>query len=708
MAIGDDFEIQNDKDVRYIGSGSNYTVLQFHRWLQDLSDDAASASDDFLDITRDTPSDKSFDTIINLINSYNIDDVAAQHLYGGSIIQANGDVIYDGIQVLAPAGMRLEIVQNGNIITPNFWTTGLNDDAPNGISHQFMVKVRTGGSDIDGRRLLGLTREWGKTYLEFKINGTARGVNVMAFTGWADDLNNTSLLGTIAGYSDVVNASVGYNGIDVNNNGADEYYYSEWDRGSRTINQFYERMKWLSVRAQAESECADTGTNYALGDGTIDGQAQSFAVGTLGKYLTRVQVSLKKVGAPTGTLTAKLYAHSGTFGSASVPTGAALATSVNFNVADLTTSYQVVEIGFTTQYLTTASTNYVLALEYTGGDGSNYVHVQGDSTGTHAGNRSEDTGSWAASAGSDLYFSAFMSPDLYGFAAERFRGITHEIVIDTPTGTFDPVERVTWSGGAGIMLAIDSVTAGTKLWIQLTEGIAPTNNQTITGADSSATCLVNITVTERTVATPFCGASTGSSIIGAYGFGMQASDLSASDKVFDLTNTQYQAPNYVTFTVGGIVSGEDYVLVGPNDGGSIDLNQFTLDGALTGAAVTAVVVNEAIPADTPSTGSIRIQRANGAYTRHPYSAYNTGTKTFTITSHDFSSNNAANAANTFISYIDKLAASTSESFTAVYTTDRSLYIRVRDGGVTPIKTFETTGTLGSAGGSATAVRTSDA
>jgi len=37
-----------------------------------------------------------------------------------------------------------------------------------------------------------------------------------------------------------------------------------------------------------------------------------------------------------------------------------------------------------------------------------------------------------------------------------------------------------------------------------------------------------------------------------------------------------------------------------------------------------------------------------------------------------------------------------------------LFIRVRDGAGTPIKTFETTGTLGSAGGSTTAIRTSDA
>jgi hypothetical protein len=550
MAIGDDFEIQNDKDIRYTGTTANYTVLELHRWLQGLADDAGASGDDFMDMTKETPSDKSFDTIINLVNGFNIDDTAAQHLYGGSIIQAGGDVIYDGIQVLAPAGMRLEIVQNGALAS-NFWTTGLNADAPNGISHQFMLKVRTGGADIDGRRLLGITREWGKTFLEFKVNGTARGVNVMAFTGWADDLNNTTVIGSLTGapFNTVSLTTAGYNGIDVNNDAADEFYYAEWNRGSATINQFYERMKYLTRRGETTT--------------------------------------------------------------------------------------------------------------------------------------------------------------LYGLQGQLFRGITHEITVDTPSVTdFAAVEAVSWSGGTGQMLAINDVNAPTKMWIQLLTGVAPTDNQTITGGTSGATCLVNVTVTERTVATPFCGASTGSSIIGAFGFGIEALDLSANDKVFDLTNTQRQAPNYVTFTVGGLVSGEDYVLVGPASGGVLDVDQFTLNGALSGAAVTSVVVTGAIPADTPASGTIRILRANGAYSRHPYSAWSGST--FTITSHDFSSNNAANGANTYISYIDKLAGATSESFTAVYVSDRSLFIRVRDGGASPIKTFESTGTLGSAGGSATAVRTSDA
>src|SRR5574338_405185 len=131
MTIGTDFSVATNGDIRYIGaahgaSGAGYyTVLELHRWLQDLADDAGATGDDFMDISRATPSDKSYDTIITLVNGFNIDDTAAEHLYGGSIIQGSGgtEAIYDGLQIIAGTGAHVEIIQNGAIIANDFWNT---------------------------------------------------------------------------------------------------------------------------------------------------------------------------------------------------------------------------------------------------------------------------------------------------------------------------------------------------------------------------------------------------------------------------------------------------------------------------------------------------------------------------------------------------------------------------------------------------------
>lgn len=634
MAIADDFEIQNDKDIRYTGAAHEvagagyYTVLELHEWLRDLADDASSTGDDYMDIARPTPSEKVYDTILQLLNGYNVDQTAVEHLYQGSIVQSDGDEIYDGIQVVASEGCHVEIVQDGSVLTNDFWNStpdgesseGLNRDVANGIASRFLVQVRTGGADIDGRRIICQTREWGKTYSEFKVNGTGRGVNVVPLT-YADDLNNQTAIGTIAAIVDISNTTEGFVQLDVDNDDVDEDYYSEWDRGAQTINTFYEYMKWIARRGTAET--------------------------------------------------------------------------------------------------------------------------------------------------------------LYGLNGEVFRGITHEIDVDNIlSGPFNATEPVSWTGGTGQMLAIDSVSAPTVMYIQLLTGVAPTDGQTITGGTSGATADVNINVTEHTIATPFCGQSTGSALIGSYGFCLEVLDLGTNDKVTDLAGTVNSPPDYQDFTLAGLVDGEDYALVGPRgyrffydneatgpftvgelltfttpagtaylaelldlgdygemyigpmQSGSapqdnstiagatatadvngavyddINVGQLTLNGALIGAAVTSVVVNEAIPADTPATGTIRIKRASGKYTRHPYSDWDSGTKTFTITSHDFSGDNAPDGSQVFISYIDEQVSGADYlDYTAINIGSRSLFVRVRDGGATPIKPFETTATFP---GSTTAVRTSDA
>lgn len=306
---------------------------------------------------------------------------------------------------------------------------------------------------------------------------------------------------------------------------------------------------------------------------------------------------------------------------------------------------------------------------------------------------------------------------LYGLPAAEFRGITHEITIDTTTGTFVEPEALSWGTGAtagtGQLLAINSTTAGTKMWIQLLSGVAPTDNMTITGA-GGATCLVNVTVTEHAIDAPFIGASTGSAIIGAYGVGI-SDTLTTSDKLTDLTGATISPPNVVTVTAGNLFKGS--VTLYPWDGTTVDgdgnpifdATQMTVATALTGAAVTSVVVN-AVPANTPDTGHLRITLDSGKTVLVAYTAVNTATKTFTIASTAFNTDNASIGNGVWVAYLDATVNNASAgtlSFNYTYGSDVKAVLEVRDA-PNVIQPYIQPVTLGSTSQTINAIRNSDA
>lgn len=553
MAIADDVSVAANGDIRYTGASTNYTVLELHRFLQDLADNASSSGDDLLDITDVTPSDRSTDNIISLLGTYNIDDTLAQHLYDGSISQSSGAEVYSGLKVLGAVNntsTTLQIIQNNTVLTA-FWGSqasgGLNGDALSGVLMRCLIKSRTGGTDIDGKRIRVQARHWGDTYSFFNVTlGQGESVAAVSTT---PDAQNTSVQGTVTAYTHVTNTE-GFQTIDLNNGNGARDYYSQWTYGANTSG---DKLK---------------------------------GIWEFGKDLV-------------GTGTAKL---------------------------------------------------------------------------------------------------------IHGINGALFLGITHSFAYDTEaTGPFVEDETLSWgtgvTAGTGLLLALDDQGVVGNMYIQLLTGVIPSDNVSISGGTSLATCLVNGGVVSKTVPQTFLGSYTGT-IIGAYGVGLASSDLTASDSIQDLTSTTQVPPNNVTFSVTSVVSGEDYILVGPETAGSIDEAQLSVSGAQTAGASTLTVAS--IPADTPNSGTIRVFNGTN-FDRIPYTSH-AGT-VFTLTG--TLPNNVSNLAGGYVSYIDKLADASSVSFTTVFSSARPIFIRVRDGGGTPIKTFETPATLTSAGGSVAAIRTSD-
>ena len=528
-------------NIRYIGndhaggSPSYATVIEFHRWLQDLADDAVSipASGDELDITDNDPSARSTDNIISLKGTYNIDDMAAEHLYDGSIIQTGGDDIYDGIVNFGNADVQIQIIQNGAVLADDWWNFnggGLNASLTQGISHRFMIKTRTAGVDINGRRLIGITREFGKTFSEFSINGTARGNNVLALSN-ASDLNNTTTGTTVSGFTGITNTFEGYNGIDVDNNGSNEFYYSKWDVNTPTnsINDFYEYAKWLTRDGTSDtlyglsgelfrgithqvSLSANTGTFNAFEPvAWTTGTAQMFAINspTAGtamwfQLLTGVipvggtvisGVTSSATADVTGTLTSRTI--SSPFVGQS--TGSAIIGSYGLGIEtnDLTNSDTVFDLT-NTSITPPNNVNFTVAGLVIGEDRVLVAPWDGISTDPE-GNPAIDE--------AQLSLSGTLSTDNVVVVSA-----TTTIPTDTPsTGTIRVVDdngfdrRLTYSGYTGSIFSIDSsafdgqedfagvnATAGNNVYITYLDLIAVGTSATFTGVYSADRDLVVI------------------------------------------------------------------------------------------------------------------------------------------------------------------------------------------------------------------------
>ena len=155
--------------------------------------------------------------------------------------------------------------------------------------------------------------------------------------------------------------------------------------------------------------------NYNPIHSSFPSRAQSFEGD--GKTLDSVKFYLKKVGTVTGSAYAKIYAHTGTYGTSSRQIGSALATSNAYDVSNLTTSYELVSFSFPTEskILLTNNTYYCVVFYY---DGSTYIDPSGNyialginsgsnPNSTHSGNLSETGTSYPTN---DMIFYVYGNP----------------------------------------------------------------------------------------------------------------------------------------------------------------------------------------------------------------------------------------------------------------------------------------------------------
>lgn len=312
-------------------------------------------------------------------------------------------------------------------------------------------------------------------------------------------------------------------------------------------------------------------------------------------------------------------------------------------------------------------------------------------------------------------------------------GVGTLVLADT-VGTFQNTESLTtlrgsgeWTGTSGtvvnntssgqlLLVAKDDGGASGNVYGQLLTGTIPADDQTLFGATDGDTLDVNGAVSTRTVNNQFIGGYTGSNYNPVnFGIAIDPSDAIAGDQFVNLLDNNIAPPDNRSGEVTNLVA-LDYVTVYPWDGVATDVNgdaepdfnEMTLSVALTGGVSTTVDTGGATPANTPATGFLRVERdSDGNLDLLEYTSVNTTTGVFTLGGATPTAPNNAAISNTVMrAFIDKVATSTSESYTATYTTPNNVAITVRRGGSTaPIKTFKTTSSFGAF--SVSTIRTPD-
>ena len=156
-------------------------------------------------------------------------------------------------------------------------------------------------------------------------------------------------------------------GVDVGN--ANPYTIPAQTAGTaHTLEAFTQPSSQVAVYDQTHADDYVHMTHQHPSNDTlpVSAASQSFQVPAgADMYLAKMRFYIMRIGTVTGTLTAKLYAHSGSFGTTSVP-GTALATCTTpVAVESIGASYQWVEFTFDGTYLMTAGAYYCAGFELT-------------------------------------------------------------------------------------------------------------------------------------------------------------------------------------------------------------------------------------------------------------------------------------------------------------------------------------------------------
>lgn len=269
------------KTITRTGGSGVDTVLDLYSFVMDSMDELAQM-DDTVPMSAQTP------TAFSLINGWTIAAASYEYLKGGSISDTTNDDVWSNVYTLGSieSGTQIYIEQNGAILT-SFWSTGHID---------LLVKVKSAGSLIDSGLVRVFAREYTDTYDHFQIDLSAGGRNPVPLAT-ADDLNNQTASGTVAGWTDVT-VTFGTVSRDLNNGNGAKNYDVEIDCAGRRLSQVYERVKYITRRGETATLNGAQGQRYRSANGSYtEVKASPFGTFAGGTFFGARGVWLKNVNA---------------------------------------------------------------------------------------------------------------------------------------------------------------------------------------------------------------------------------------------------------------------------------------------------------------------------------------------------------------------------------------------------------------------------
>ena len=257
MALADDFTIDyGAKTVSHTSGTTVYTVLAFFQWLA-TTFAAQAQMDDAYAFVSDTP------TVYRWVNGWAFGTPSSDYkfLKTGSIESSNENELWSNLYSIGSqeAGTQIYLIQNDAEVTP-WWGTGNID---------ILVLVKTGGTwiqspDTGGTPTDGglwvFSREHGDLYDHGFVDLSGGGSNPVGINT-AADINNTTISGTVAGWTDI-SITFGDVNKDLNNGNGLQPYKVTIDGAGRSMIQIYEYLKYTAVAGSTYDLNGDDGQEY--------------------------------------------------------------------------------------------------------------------------------------------------------------------------------------------------------------------------------------------------------------------------------------------------------------------------------------------------------------------------------------------------------------------------------------------------------------